>query len=65
MGFAQQPDIPMPTGGDRSPMLNNNPNLMAMATPATADRSPMLNNNPNLMSMPMSMPIFNRNLRPS
>ena len=30
MGMAQQPDIPMPAGGNRSPMLNNNPNLMSM-----------------------------------
>ena len=59
MGVGQQPDVPMSAAGNRSPMLNNNPNVMTGATDMSVggNRSPMLIRNPNLMTMSAGIPM--------
>ena len=73
LGMTEQPDVPIPVLGNRTPMLNNNQNPMPtmqfrgnndensdpnMQVPSGGNRSPMLNGNPNLMSpMPGGAPI--------
>ena len=59
MGVGQQPDVPILAAGNRSPMLNNNPNVMTGATDTSVsgNRSPMLIRNPNLMTMSAGIPM--------